>query len=147
MAAALRRLDEEVPWYRDLPAEDRSYVGLVAQSGITAFVTWYADPQAPPHGVSEIFAAAPPELTRSISLQNTLQLVRIVVEVVEAHSDRLAAPGGERDPVADLALVGLRRVGPAAVQGPVVVHEIGAGVTEPAGVPLPRAGAQVQRQR
>ncbi len=97
MAAALRRLDEEVPWYGELPAEDRSYVGLVAQSGITAFVTWYADPLAPPHGVSEIFAAAPPELTRSISLQNTLQLVRIVVEVVEAHSDQLAAPGGERD--------------------------------------------------
>lgn len=97
MAAALRRLDEEIRWYRELPAEDRSYVGLVAQSGITAFVSWYADPKAPPHGVSEIFAAAPPELTRSISLQNTLQLVRIVVEVVEAHSDQLAAPGGERD--------------------------------------------------
>ncbi|MFC8923958.1 PucR family transcriptional regulator [Cellulosimicrobium sp. NPDC057127] len=97
MAAALRRLDEEIRWYRELPAEDRSYVGLVAQSGITAFVSWYADPKAPPHGVSEIFAAAPPELTRSISLQNTLQLVRIVVEVVETHSDQLAAPGGERD--------------------------------------------------
>ncbi len=97
MAAALRRLDEEIRWYRELPAEDRSYVGLVAQSGITAFVSWYADPKPPPHGVSEIFAAAPPELTRSISLQNTLQLVRIVVEVVEAHSDQLAAPGGERD--------------------------------------------------
>src|SRR5690606_40537049 len=53
--------------------------------------------RSPPHGVSEIFAAAPPELTRSISLQNTLQLVRIVVEVVEAYSDQLAAPGGERD--------------------------------------------------
>ncbi|MHA7134202.1 PucR family transcriptional regulator [Oerskovia turbata] len=96
-AAALRRLDEDLPWYRALPAEDRSYVGLVAQSGITAFVTWYANPSAPPHAVSEIFAAAPSELTRSISLQHTLQLVRIVVEVVEAYSDRLAVPGGERD--------------------------------------------------
>jgi DNA-binding PucR family transcriptional regulator len=96
-AAALRRLDEDLPWYRALPAEDRSYVGLVAQSGITAFVTWYANPSSPPHAVSEIFAAAPSELTRSISLQHTLQLVRIVVEVVEAYSDRLAAPGGERD--------------------------------------------------
>ena len=96
-AAALRRLDEDLPWYRALPADDRSYVGLVAQSGITAFVTWYANPASPPHGVSEIFAAAPSELTRSISLQHTLQLVRIVVEVVEAYSDQLALPGGERD--------------------------------------------------
>ena len=96
-AAALRRLDESLPWYRELPAEDRSWVGLVAQSGITAFVTWYADPSVSPHAVSDIFAAAPTDLTRSISLQHTLQLVRIVVEVVETHSDQLAAPGGERD--------------------------------------------------
>jgi hypothetical protein len=96
-AAALRRLESDLPWYRALPAEDRSWVGLVAQAGIAAFVTWFGDPSKPPHGVGEIFAAAPPQLTRSISLQQTLQLVRLVVDVVEAHSDRLAAPGEERD--------------------------------------------------
>lgn len=96
-AAAMRRLDEDLTWYRDLPAEDRSYVGLVAQAGINAFTSWFTDPDRPPHGVSEIFAAAPTELTRSISLQHTLQLVRVVVDVVETHSDRIAAPGGERD--------------------------------------------------
>src|SRR5665647_2749551 len=86
-AHTLRRL----PWYRALPAEDRSWVGLVAQAGISSFITWFSDPSTPPHGASEIFAAAPPELTRSISLQQTLQLVRLIVEVVEDHSDRLAA--------------------------------------------------------
>ncbi len=96
-AAAMRRLDEDLDWYRALPAEDRSWVGLVAQAGITAFVTWFAEPTRPPHGVGDIFAAAPPELTRSISLQHTLQLVRVVVDVVETHSDRLAAPGDERE--------------------------------------------------
>lgn len=96
-AAALRKLDETLPWYRALPAEDRSWVGLVAQAGISSFITWFSDPSTPPHGAGEIFAAAPPELTRSISLQHTLQLVRLIVEVVEDHSDRLAAPGTERD--------------------------------------------------
>lgn len=96
-AAALKRLDSELEWYRRLPAEDRSWVGLVAQAGINAFIDWYADPGSPTHSVSEIFAAAPPELTRSISLQQTVQLVRIVVDVVDAHTDRLAAPGEERD--------------------------------------------------
>ncbi|KGM14328.1 PucR family transcriptional regulator [Cellulomonas bogoriensis] len=96
-AAAMRKLDETLPWYRALPAEDRSWVGLVAQAGISSFISWFSDPSTPPHGASEIFAAAPPELTRSISLQHTLQLVRVIVEVVEDHSDRLAAPGGERD--------------------------------------------------
>ena len=96
-AAAMRRLDDDLAWYRNLPAEHRSWVGLVAQAGIDSFVTWYAEPTAAPHGVSEIFAGAPPELTRSISLQHTLQLVRVIVDVVEVHSDQLAAPGGERD--------------------------------------------------
>jgi hypothetical protein len=96
-AAAMRKLDESLPWYRALPAEDRSWVGLVVQAGISSFTSWFADPSTPPHGAGEIFAAAPPELTRSISLQHTLQLVRVIVEVVEDHSDRLAAPGYERD--------------------------------------------------
>lgn len=96
-AAASRKLDEGLPWYRALPAEDRSWVGLVVQAGISSFITWFADPSNPPTGANEIFAAAPPELTRSVSLQQTLQLVRILVEVVEDHSDRLAAPGSERD--------------------------------------------------
>ncbi|MBU4335267.1 MAG: helix-turn-helix domain-containing protein, partial [Actinobacteria bacterium] len=96
-AAAMRELESDAAWYRALPAEDRSWVGLVAQAGIAAFVTWFGDPTRPPHGVSEIFSAAPPQLTRSISLQQTLQLVRLSVDVVESHAAELAAPGAERD--------------------------------------------------
>ena len=95
-AAAMTRLDEELGWYRRLAADDRAWVGLVAGAGIKAFIAWYADPSAPPSAVGDIFAAAPPELTRSISLQHTLQLVRIVVDVVESHSDQYAAPAGQR---------------------------------------------------
>ncbi len=80
-----------------LPAEDRSWVGLVAQAGIRAFISWYGEPAARPAASARSSRAAPPELTRSISLQHTLQLVRVVVDVVEAHSDQLAAPGDERD--------------------------------------------------
>ncbi|QOR69206.1 helix-turn-helix domain-containing protein [Ruania alkalisoli] len=92
-AAAMRRLDAELPWYRALPAEDRSWIGLVAQSGIASFITWYENPGRGSYNAAEIFRAAPPELTRSISLQHTLQLVRIVVEIVEGHTEELAAPG------------------------------------------------------
>ena len=94
---ALRRLDDELAWYRELSAEDRSYVGLVAQSGIQAFVTWFTDPSSPPSGVGEMFAAAPRELTQSISLQQTLQLVRLIVDVVEAHADQIAGAGAGRE--------------------------------------------------
>ncbi|MFC7406017.1 PucR family transcriptional regulator [Georgenia alba] len=94
---ALRRLDAELDWYRDLAAEDRSWIGLVAQAGIAAFINWYETPEEGSYNAQEIFRAAPPELTRSISLQHTLQLVRIVVEVVEDNAVKLAEEGQQAD--------------------------------------------------
>lgn len=91
-SAALARLDSELAWYRALPAEDRSWIGLVAQAGIASFIAWYENPERGTSNAAEIFRAAPPELTRSISLQHTLQLVRIVVEIVEEHTETLATP-------------------------------------------------------
>jgi len=96
-SAALKRLDGEFPWYNELAAEDRSWIGLVAQSGIAAFIAWYESSAEATYNAAEIFRAAPPELTRSISLQHTLQLVRLVVEVVEENAVQLAAPGQQRD--------------------------------------------------
>lgn len=72
-------------------------MGTVAQAGISSFIAWYADPQQSHRSATEVFAAAPPELTRSVSLQHTLSIVRTVVEVVENHSDEFASPGSERD--------------------------------------------------
>lgn len=93
--AALKELDAEYPWFGNLPAQERSWVGTVAQSGITSFVNWYSNPTGTYRGAMEMFAAAPPELTRSISLQHTLSIVRTVVKVVEDHADEFAATGGE----------------------------------------------------
>src|SRR5690625_870627 len=96
-SAALKRLEADVPWYGELAAEDRSWIGMVAQSGIAAFIAWYEEPTAATYNAADIFRAAPPELTRSISLQHTLQLVRVVVEVVEEHAIQLAPAGQQRD--------------------------------------------------
>ena len=93
--AALRELDADYRWFGELPAQERSWVGTVAQAGITSFVSWYANPTGTYRGALEIFAAAPPELTRSVSLQHTLSIVRTVVKVVEDNADDLAAVGGE----------------------------------------------------
>lgn len=79
----LGRLDELLPWYRDMPPSRRSSVGLVAQAGITSFLSWYEDPKSQPWVAADVFSVAPRELLRSISLQETLQLIRVVVQVVE----------------------------------------------------------------
>lgn len=79
----LNRLDDLLPWYRDMPASRRASVGLVAQAGISSFVAWYKDPNSQPWVAADVFSTAPRELLRSISLQETLQLIRVVVQVVE----------------------------------------------------------------
>lgn len=95
--AALHRMDETLPWYRAMSAEDRSWVGLVAQAGIAAFVAWFQSPDNNPAAVTaDVFGTAPRELTRSISLQQTLEMVRTVVGVVEERVNDLAAPGAEQ---------------------------------------------------
>lgn len=93
-AAAMKRLEAEAMWFRSLPADDRSWIGVVAASGIAAFIDWYETPAPTTYNAAEIFRAAPPELIRSISLQHALALVRIVVEVVESHTDELATGVG-----------------------------------------------------
>ncbi|GGB41584.1 PucR family transcriptional regulator [Flexivirga endophytica] len=93
--AAIARLESSYEWYRRLPADERSWVGLVAQAGINAFITWYRDPQASPPMPIDVFATAPRELTRSIALQQTLQMVRTAIDVVEERVPQLAAAGDE----------------------------------------------------
>ena len=81
--ATLKRLDDTLPWNRDMPPGRRSAVGMVAQNGITAFISWFDDPKSIPWIAADVFGAAPRELLRSVSLTQTLQLIRITVEVVE----------------------------------------------------------------
>lgn len=81
--ATLKRLEDTLPWYRDMPPGRRSAVGLVAQAGITSFISWFDDPKSIPWIAADVFGAAPRELLRSVSLQQTLQLIRVTVEVVE----------------------------------------------------------------
>ncbi|WP_218712190.1 CdaR family transcriptional regulator [Arthrobacter sp. BF1] len=86
-----KELENTLPWYRRLSADERSALGLVAQNGITAFVSWYEHPSSPSWVLSDVFGTAPTELTRSISLQRALQLIRTVVQVVEDKVPELAA--------------------------------------------------------
>lgn len=79
----VKRLEETLPWYREMPPGRRSAVGLVAQNGISSFISWFDDPTTTPWIASDVFGGAPRELLRSVTLQQTLQLIRCTVEVVE----------------------------------------------------------------
>ena len=103
--ASVSRMDDVLPWFRGLPADQRSWVMLVAQSGVRSFVEWLRrSGNDQPHELSdEIFDAAPRTLARSISLQHTVQLIKVTIDVVEEQVPHLAAEG-ERQAVADAVL-------------------------------------------
>lgn len=89
-------MEDKLGWYRELSAQERSQVGLVAQAGISQFITWFRHHEGHAPSAISIFANAPQELTRSVSLRQTLDLVRTVVDVVEARVESLAGPGDEQ---------------------------------------------------
>ncbi|HEX8495670.1 MAG TPA: helix-turn-helix domain-containing protein [Actinomycetales bacterium] len=93
---ATAQMEANHPWYRALSAEDRSWVGLVAQAGIAAFLGWFSDPDEQLAITADVFGTAPRELTRSVTLRETLDLVRTVVGVVEDQVEQMAAPGEEQ---------------------------------------------------
>jgi hypothetical protein len=94
-ARAIARMDEQLPWYRAMPPENRSWIGLVAQAGIAAFTEWFRHPETPQAISTDVFGTAPRELTRAISLRQTVEMVRTTIEVMEAAIDEVAAPGDE----------------------------------------------------
>jgi DNA-binding PucR family transcriptional regulator len=97
-AAAMASMDRRLPWFRAMSAEHRSWLGLVAQAGVAAFVDWVRHPErSRPAVAGEVFGTAPRELARAVSLQQAVEMVRIIVDVVETQVDELAAPGGEAE--------------------------------------------------
>lgn len=117
--AAVRRLDHDLDWYRALSATDRSWIGLVVQAGVTAFVGWLRETggreAAGRPSTADVFGSAPRELTWSISLGQTLDLVRSAVDAVEEQVLRLAGPR-DKGPLREAVLRYSREVAFAAAQ-------------------------------
>ena len=90
---SVARMDETLPWFRAMPADQRSWVMLIAQAGIASFVEWLRSPGDAPRLTTEVFRAGPQELARSVSLQQAVELVRVTVEVVEGEVEGFGAPG------------------------------------------------------
>jgi hypothetical protein len=95
--AATARMAEQLAWYRDLSAQERAWVAVVAQAGIASFAAWCLDPDTEASVTADVFGTAPRELTGSVSLRQTLDLVRTVVDVVEEHAAEVAIPSEEAD--------------------------------------------------
>ena len=91
--AALTRMERELPEFGNLSAADRSWVGLVAQSGIASFVEWFRAGGGPVTEIrSEVFGNAPTALARVVTLQQTVAMVRMTMDEVEHRVEELLGP-------------------------------------------------------
>lgn len=113
--AAVAQLDASCPWFPGLPAEQRSRVGLVAQNGIRAFIGRLGTGLESPDAFGELFGTASHELARSMSLAQTLDLVRTVAGVVERDLVAMV-PAEERPFVREVALRYSREIAFGAAQ-------------------------------
>ncbi|MBV9484609.1 MAG: helix-turn-helix domain-containing protein [Frankiaceae bacterium] len=89
---ALRRMEETLPWFSSLPPQPRSLVGLIVQAGIQGFADWLRAPGAGTRITADVFAVAPSDLASVVTLEQTVELVRIAVEITEDSVGELAAP-------------------------------------------------------
>jgi hypothetical protein len=88
-------MESEFRWFAALSAQERSWVGMIVQAGIQGFVQWYAE------GVrttikadlaASVFGAAPRALAGVITLQQTVDLIRLSIDVVEQSIDDVLPP-------------------------------------------------------
>src|SRR4051794_41628315 len=78
--STVTRMERDMPWFRNLSAEDRSWIGLIVQAGINAFVAWYREPLGSSPVTAEVFGAAPRALTGVVTLRS------------EEHTSELQSP-------------------------------------------------------
>lgn len=77
--AVLESMDQ-LEWFSGLDADSRSWISLMARSGVDGFLTWFA---GEPFAAEAVFHEAPRALAGRISLQQTVQLVKVITDVVE----------------------------------------------------------------
>ncbi len=107
-------MDERLPWFRSLPAEQRSWVTLVAQAGISGYVIWARAPGTEYRITGEVFGTAPRDLVRAVSLRRTVELVRIAILVAEEDLPELAVDEAEQIALRDSLLRYSREIAFAA---------------------------------
>jgi PucR C-terminal helix-turn-helix domain/GGDEF-like domain len=89
---AQQHMAETLPWFEVMPPMPRSQVGLLVQAGIRGFADWMRQPAEGSTITAAVFDVAPRELTRLVTLEQTVELVRVAVDITEAAVDEFAGP-------------------------------------------------------
>lgn len=86
---AVRALEQELPFFAELSADQRAEIQLIIQSAVRDFVTWMRNPEAPHTDTIAGFKLLPKGLGQGLTLQQTVQLVRSTLEYFELVMPRI----------------------------------------------------------
>jgi DNA-binding PucR family transcriptional regulator len=112
--ASVAEMERRYPWFRRMSADQRAGVLLVTQASVANFVEWLKDPQHSIKLTIDAFRTAPRDLTRWVSLRQTVELVRVAALVFEQQLPELAADDAERTVLTEASLRYSREVAFAA---------------------------------
>lgn len=103
-SATLAAMDAQFPWFGRMPADQRASVLVIAQTGAAGFAAWLRDEREALRLTTDAFRGAPRELSRWISLRQTVELVRVALQVFEGQVPDLAADAEERAVLSEAVL-------------------------------------------
>lgn len=94
--AAVARMEADLSWFRELGAEERSWVGMIVQAGVKGFVDWFAEGGATDPDddevVIQVFGAAPRAMAGVVDLHQTVELIKLTIDEVERNIQLLLEP-------------------------------------------------------
>ncbi|RCW40756.1 DNA-binding PucR family transcriptional regulator [Halopolyspora algeriensis] len=112
--SSIGAMEQRLPWFRRLPADQRASVLLVTQTGVSNFVSWLQDPTEAIRLTAEAFRSAPKDLSQWVSLRQTVEMVRAAIDVFEQQLPDLAEDESERTLLTEAILRYTREIAFAA---------------------------------
>jgi sugar diacid utilization regulator len=101
---AENHLQETLPWYQTLAEEDKRTLNLVIETAVANFVDWQNEididsdsDDIPKPSTDHIFFMAPLEFTEVVNLRQTLDVMRVIVNLLESNVSAFTQLGHERE--------------------------------------------------
>lgn len=80
---AVGSMQEQLPFFAHLDADQRATVHLLVQSAVSNFVDWMKDPGRDIWKTVDSFRVVPHDLARRVTLRQTVEMVRVAMEFFE----------------------------------------------------------------
>lgn len=87
---AVTTMQDQLPFFGDLDASQRSNVQLLVQTAVVNFLEWLKDPENDIRVSLDAFQVIPQDLARRLTLSQTVDMVRVAMEFFEQWLPALA---------------------------------------------------------